>query len=179
MENCFTINLDVLSLVWYGWRSLEATVRIRLKTRGRRLKSKTWVHQKTPDSREHYSIRAHPNASIPTPKPSTTQEPTSSRARHTMLILQQRRNKALNIKRQAAQSHAKPINTPKTYYWTLHCTPERRDPLTPIRTQTQVPLTRKPGQATSPTPPTGSSLHNIKRNHEIPAYRKGTPNTAI
>jgi len=27
--------------VLYGWRSVEATVRIRLKARGRRLKSKT------------------------------------------------------------------------------------------------------------------------------------------
>ena len=53
VENLFTINLDVLSLVLYGWRSLETTVRIRLKARGRRLKSKTWEHQKTPDSREH------------------------------------------------------------------------------------------------------------------------------
>ena len=34
--------LDVdLSLVLYGWRSLKATVRIRLKARGRRLNSKT------------------------------------------------------------------------------------------------------------------------------------------
>jgi len=41
VENLFTINLDVLSSVLYGWRSLEATARIRLKARGRRLKSKT------------------------------------------------------------------------------------------------------------------------------------------
>ena len=41
VENCFTINLDVLSSMLYGWRSLEATVRIRLKARGRRLNSKT------------------------------------------------------------------------------------------------------------------------------------------
>ena len=81
---------------------------------------------------------------LPTLKPSSTQEPTSSRARHTMLILQQSRNTALNIKRQAAQSHAKPIDTPKMYYCTLHCTPERRDPATPVRTQMQAPLTRKP-----------------------------------
>ena len=32
---------------------MEATVRLRLKTRGRRLKSKTLEHQRTPDSREH------------------------------------------------------------------------------------------------------------------------------
>ena len=53
VENIFTINLDVLSSVLYGWRSLEATVRIRLKVRGRRLKSQTQEHQKTPDFREH------------------------------------------------------------------------------------------------------------------------------
>jgi len=52
VENLFSINLDVLSSVLYGWRSLEATVRIRLKTRGRRLKSQTQEHQRTPDSRE-------------------------------------------------------------------------------------------------------------------------------
>ena len=40
VENLFTISLDVLSSVLYGWRNLEATVRIRLKARGRRLKSK-------------------------------------------------------------------------------------------------------------------------------------------
>ena len=31
VENLFTINLDVLPSVLYGWRSLEATLRIRLK----------------------------------------------------------------------------------------------------------------------------------------------------
>jgi len=41
VENLFTINLYVSSFVLYGGRSLEATVRIRLKARGRRLKSKT------------------------------------------------------------------------------------------------------------------------------------------
>ena len=52
-------------------------------------------------------------AYIPTLKPSSTQEPTSSRARHTILILQQTRNTALSIKRQVAQRHIKPIDTPK------------------------------------------------------------------
>ena len=76
----------------YRWRSLETTVRIRLKIRGRSFKFKTWEHQRTPYSREHLSIRVYPKASIPTLKPSSTQEPTSSRARHTTQILQQRRN---------------------------------------------------------------------------------------
>ena len=51
--------------------------------------------------------------SIPTLKPSSTQEPRSFTARHTILILQQNRNTTLNIKRWAAQSHAKPIDIPK------------------------------------------------------------------
>ena len=41
VEKLFIINIDVLSSVLYRWRSLEATVRIRLKSRGRRLKIKT------------------------------------------------------------------------------------------------------------------------------------------
>ena len=50
---------DVLSTLVYRRRSLETTVKISLKTRGRRLKSKSWEHQRTPDSREHYLIGAH------------------------------------------------------------------------------------------------------------------------
>ena len=46
-------------------------------------------------------------------KPGSTQEPISSSERHAMLILQQNRNTALNNKRQAAQSCAKPIDTPE------------------------------------------------------------------
>jgi len=41
VEKLFIVNLDILSLVLYRWRSLEATVRIRQKNRGRRLKPKT------------------------------------------------------------------------------------------------------------------------------------------
>jgi hypothetical protein len=74
---------------------------------------KTREHQRTPDSREHKWTRAHPKASIPTLKPSTTQEPTSSRARHTTQILQQRRNIALSFNIQAAQIHTKPIDISK------------------------------------------------------------------
>ena len=36
MEKLFIFKLDVLSMVLYRWRSLEATVKIRLKTRSRR-----------------------------------------------------------------------------------------------------------------------------------------------
>jgi len=52
VENCFTINLGVLSSVLYGWRRLEATLREGPKARGRRLNSKTLEHQRTSDSRE-------------------------------------------------------------------------------------------------------------------------------
>ena len=52
-ENLFAINLEVLLSVLYSWRSLETTGRIKLKSRGRRLKPKTWEHQKTPEYTEH------------------------------------------------------------------------------------------------------------------------------
>ena len=47
-----------------------------------------------------------------------------------------------------------------THYWTLHCTPERRNTAPPTRTRTQASLTRKPWQATRTTPPTARKLHN-------------------
>jgi len=57
--------------------------------------------------------RAHPKASIPTLKPSSTQEPTSFRERHTKLILQQCRNITLSIKIGVPKNHTKPIDTSK------------------------------------------------------------------
>jgi len=56
--------------------------------------------------------RAHPKASILTLKPSSTQEPTSFRARDTKLILHCR-NIILSIKIQVAKSHTKPTDTSK------------------------------------------------------------------
>ena len=44
VENLFTINLEVLLSVLYSWRSIETIGRIKLKSRGRRLKLKTWEH---------------------------------------------------------------------------------------------------------------------------------------
>ena len=61
---------------------------------------------------------------------------------------------------------------PKTHYWTYHCTRERRDSAPPTRTQIQAPLTRKPWQATSPTPPTGNKLHNIEKQ-QTSSLQKG------
>ena len=48
----------------------------------------------------HELTGAHQTTSIPTLKPNTTQEPTSSRARHTMQILKQHRNIALSFNTQ-------------------------------------------------------------------------------
>ena len=154
----FTINLDVLSLVLYGWRSLEATVRIRLKDRGRRLKSKTWEHQKTDQGT---LIDKSPSKSLHT---------------YTETKLHQRANKFQSKTYQANSPTTQEHNPEhkntggqkshqthrhlKTHYWTLHCFPERRDPAPPTRTPTQASLTRKPLQTTHPTPPTGRNLHN-------------------
>ena len=63
---------------------------------------------------------------------------------------------------------------PKTHYWTLHCTPERRDPVPPSRTQTQASLTRKPWQVTLPTLPTRRNLHN-KEEPQTSSLQKGHP----
>ena len=64
----------------------------------------------------------------------------------------------------------------KIHYWTLHGTPERRDPAPPTRTPRQASLTRKPRKATCPRRKGGTST--VNRNHKLPAYRKATPNTA-
>ena len=47
-----------------------------------------------------------------------------------------------------------------THYWTLHCTPERRNPAPATRTPTQASLTKKPWQATDITQLTVRKLHN-------------------
>ena len=47
-----------------------------------------------------------------------------------------------------------------THYWSLHCSPERRNPAPPTRTPTQASLTRKPWEATDRTPPTVRKIHN-------------------
>ena len=62
----------------------------------------------------------------------------------------------------------------KTYYWTLHCTPEKRNPAPPTRTRTQSSLTRKPWEATHPTSPTARNLHN-KEKTPTARIQKGHP----
>ena len=41
--------------------------------------------------------------------------------------------------RRTAQRHTEPIDTPKTYYGTLHCPSERGDPVPSARRQAQAP----------------------------------------
>ena len=62
----------------------------------------------------------------------------------------------------------------KTHYWTLHCTPERRNPAPPTRTPMQASLTRKPWQVTHPTPSIGRNLHN-KEEPQTARIQKGHP----
>ena len=47
-----------------------------------------------------------------------------------------------------------------THYWTLHWTPERRNPAPPTRTPKQASLTKKTWQATHTNPTTVRKLHN-------------------
>ena len=90
-----------------------------------------------------------------------------------MLILQQLRNITLSIKIQATKSHTKPRHL-RTHYWTLHCTPERRDPAPPTRTLMKDSIPRKHWQATCPTPPSGRNLHN-KEEPQTSSIQKGHP----
>ena len=62
----------------------------------------------------------------------------------------------------------------KTHYWTIYCILETRNPALPIRTLTQACLTRKPWQATFPTPPTRRNLNN-KEEPQTARIKKGHP----
>ena len=173
MENHFTINLDVLPSVLYGWRSLEATVRIRLKTRGKRLKPKTWGHQRTliPGNINHKSsskslhtyteIKQHPRANK-----------FQSKTYHANSLATQEHSPELQYtgcpKSHQTQWHL------KTHYWTLHCTPDRRNADPPTRTPMQASLTRKPWQAPHPTPLTGRNLQS-KEEPQTARIQKGHP----
>ena len=61
-----------------------------------------------------------------------------------------------------------------THYWTLHSTPERRNPTPPTRTPTQASLTKKPWQDTDTTPPKVRKLHNKENSTNSQIY-KGHP----
>ena len=85
-------------------------------------------------------------------------------------------NTALSIKRQAAQSHAKPIGTPKLT--TGHFIALQRDSAPPTRTQTPAPLTRNLDKPLVEPHPQGET-YTIKKNYKLSEGRKATPYTAI
>ena len=118
--------------------------------------------------------RAHPKASIPTLKPSSTQKLTSFRARHTMLILQQCRNTDLSIKIQVAQSHTKPIDTSKVTTGHLIALQREEIDLHPPEHRHKFP---QPGNLNKPLvqPHPQEADTTIKRSHDPPACRKETP----
>ena len=64
----------------------------------------------------------------------------------------------------------------KTHYWTLHCTPVRRNTAPPTRTPTQASVTKKPWQATCTNPHTARKLHN-KENSTNCQNTERTPQT--
>ena len=95
-----------------------------------------------------------------------------------MLILQQSRNIALSIKRQASQSHAKPINTQKCT--TGHFTSLQRENIQFHPPEHRHKLSQPGNLDTAlvqPHPQGAGST--IKRNHELPVYRRGTPNSNL
>ena len=95
-----------------------------------------------------------------------------------MIILQQSRNKALSIKKQAAQSHAKPIDTPKLTTGRFIALQREQIQLHPPEHRYKLP---QAGNLDKPLvqPHPQEADSTIKRNYELLAYRKGTPNTAI
>ena len=159
MEKLFIFNLDVLSMVLYRRRSLETTVTIRLKIRRKRIKSKPWEHQRTPDSREHYWQELIKCLHTYT---ETKHYPRANK-------LQSKTYHANASETQEQRPELQYTDCPKlppnhwhliTHYWTLNCTAERRNPAPPARTPIQASLTKKPWQATDTTPPTVRKLHN-------------------
>ena len=87
-------------------------------------------------------------------------------------------NAALSIKIQAAQSHAKPINTPKLTTGRFIALQREEIQLHPAENRFKLPY---PGNLDKPLvqPHPQGTTSTIKRNHKLPAYRKATPNTEI
>ena len=95
-----------------------------------------------------------------------------------MIILQQSRNKALSIKKQAAQSHAKPIDTLKLTTGHFIALQGEKIQLHPPEHRYKLPQHGNLDKPLAQPHPQGTGS-NIKRNHKLPIYRKGTPNTAL
>ena len=88
-----------------------------------------------------------------------------------MLILQQNKNKTLNIKKQASQSHAKPIDTPKLTSGHFIALQREEIQLQPPEHSHKLPQPGNlDGTLVQPHPQGADST--IKRNHKLPAYRK-------
>ena len=162
-------------MVLYRGRSLETTVKIRLKNRSRRLKSKSWDHQRTPDSREHKSIGVHqmpPYLYWNQAPPKCQQVPEQD------IPCKFSSNTGTQPWASIYRLHKVTPNNWHliTHYWTLHCTPERRNSAPPTRTPTQGSLNRKPWYASLTTPPTARKLHN-KENSTNGQNTERTPQT--
>ena len=84
----------------------------------------------------------------------------------------------MSIKRQASQSHAKPIDTPKLITGHFIALQKEEIQLHPPEQRHKLP---QPGNLDKPPiqPHPQGADSTIKRNLEHSAYRKGTPNTAI
>ena len=92
-----------------------------------------------------------------------------------MLILQQSRNTALSIKIQAAQSHAKPIDTPKLT--TGHFIALQREEIQFTHQNIDASSSNQSGKLDKPldqTSPTGSKLHKTEESQTY-SLQKGQP----
>ena len=122
-------------------------------------------------------IGAHPKASIPTRKPSTTQEPTSSRARYTMQILQQCRNIVLSFNMQGTQSHTKTIDISKlTIGHVIAFQREIQLHAPEHHTNTSFPKQENLTSHSS-NPPTGRNYHTHKKGTINSQNTEGPPQT--
>ena len=116
MEKLLIFNLDVLSMVLYR-RSLETTVKIRLKTRSRSLNPNPENTREllTPGNinRQDLIKRLHTYTETKHQPRAKSKTKTSSRARPTTQILQKHRKITLSFNIQTAQSHTKPTDISK------------------------------------------------------------------
>ena len=90
-----------------------------------------------------------------------------------MLILQQSRNTALRIKRQADESHAKIIDTPNSLLDTSLHSRKKRFSSTHQNAEASFP-NQETLRTTHPTSPTGRNLHN-KEEPQTTRIQKGHP----
>ena len=146
-------------MVLYRRRSLKATVKIRLKTRSRKLSpnpenTRELLPPGNINRQElikclhtYTETKHHPRANKFQRK--TYHTNSSATQEHSLELRYTGCPKSL-------QTHWHLI----THYWTLHCTPERRNPDPTTKTRTQASLTRKLWQATFPNPPIVGKLHN-------------------